>query len=176
MRRDLWERLPERSKSVLREVRALDAQHARLSGLAPPETLAAIRGRRDTLLEPAVTFDELIAGEVVKAGSQTALAAKLGISQARISAWSLGGSRPAPARMRLIVEQLGYRWEDIKGDMLDPAPQPSQVTVAPRSLTVRIPAHLQGAFGVEDDVPERVRRLAWEAAAGAFQAVIRSAR
>jgi hypothetical protein len=100
MRRDLWERLPERSKSVLREIRALDAQHARLSGLAPPETLAAIRGRRDTLLEPAVTFDELIAGEVVKAGSQTALAAKLGNSSGIAGRTSRGTCSTRPRNHR----------------------------------------------------------------------------
>jgi transcriptional regulator with XRE-family HTH domain len=178
-RRDLWESLPARTQAALIQVRDLDAQHLRLSGAAPPGHLAGIRADRDRILhalEGQLSFAEIIAQEVLRAGSQTALADELDVSQSRISAWQLGGSLPRPQRMQQLLEKLGYDWQAVRGDVLDAAPPRAQITVAPRSLTVRIPERLQETFGLEDDVPERVRRLAWEAAAGAFQAVIRASR
>jgi transcriptional regulator with XRE-family HTH domain len=171
-RRQVWDNLTPADQRTLRQIRDLDAEHVRLSGVAPPRVLAGIRARRDQLIprqETPVTFADLVAKEVERAGSQSALAREIGISQSRISSWLLGNSSPTLPRMRELVTLWGYDWTALRGSLVEPA----TIKVAPRSLTIRIPQDLQEQFGLEDGVPERVRRRAWEAAAEAFQAVIK---
>lgn len=174
-RREHWESLTPAVQTALRQIRDLDGRHVRLSGVAPPHVLAGIRARRDQLIprqEHPVTFADLVAKEVERAGSQSALARQIGIPQSRISSWLMGNSTPSVPRMRKLVTLWGYDWNEMRGALVDPA----KIKISARSLTIRIPQDLQEQFGLDDGVSERVRRLAWEAAAGAFTAVIRASR
>jgi hypothetical protein len=121
-----------------------------------------------------VSFASFLARERTRHPSQEAMCAAINtraarrVVQTRLSAW-LAGSRPSPSRMRDVAEALGHDWAQVAPEILAPEHWPAW---DPPADPTRIPEHLRARFTVGPDTDPRMVRVAWEAAAAAFAAVL----